>query len=125
MANKKKIEEKLNLIFNKYKTSFDNKVLSKEKTTTDLIMKIFNKTQNDVDINKQYWNREFGKYFEYTVSSIFSITRDDFKPGLRIKSDEVCDCIIGNLAIVAAKFLVLSSLSSYLSNAITDFSVAF
>jgi len=99
MTNKKKIEQKLNLIFNKYKNSFDNKILSKEKTTTDLIMKIFNKTQNDVDINKQYWNREFGKYFEYTVRSIFSLTRNDYKPGLRIKSDEVCDCIIGDLAI--------------------------
>ncbi len=99
MANKKKIEEKLNLIFNKYKNSFDKKVLLKEKTNRDLIMKIFNKTQNDVDVNKQYWNREFGKYFEYIVSSIFALTRNDYKPGLRIKSDEVCDCIIGNLAI--------------------------
>ena len=99
LLNKNLINNNLKDIFDKYKDSFSKKKISIINTEDDLIMKAFGKKQADVDINKQYWNREFGKYFEYTVAKVFELTHDEFKPGLRLGADEVCDLIIGDVAI--------------------------
>ena len=99
LLNKNLINNNLKDIFDKYKDSFSKKKISTINTEDDLIMKAFGKKQADVDINKQYWNREFGKYFEYTVVKVFELTHDEFKPGLRLGADEVCDLIIGDIAI--------------------------
>tara|TARA_B110000971_G_C19823826_1_gene414644 strand:+ start:169 stop:717 length:549 start_codon:yes stop_codon:yes gene_type:complete len=99
LLNKNLINNNLKDIFDKYKDSFSKKKISTINTEDDLIMKAFGKKQADVDINKQYWNREFGKYFEYTVVKVFELTHDEFKPGLRLGADEVCDLIIGDVAI--------------------------
>ena len=99
LLSKKLINNTLKDIFDKYNTSFSKKKISTATTEDDLIMKAFGKKQIDIDVNKQYWNREFGKYFEYTVIKIFELTCNDFKPGLRLGADEVCDLIIGDVAI--------------------------
>ena len=59
-----KLEKNLLTIFQQYNQSFKRKNLKKDETSQDIIMDIFGKKQIDVDVNKQYWNREFGKFFE-------------------------------------------------------------
>jgi len=94
-----KLEKNLLTIFQQYNQSFKRKNLKKDETSQDIIMNIFGKKQIDVDVNKQYWNREFGKFFEIIVVRIFKLTNKNFKPALRIGADEPCDCLIGNIAI--------------------------
>jgi len=93
------LSDKLEEILQTYHDSFSAKVYNPENEDTDLLMNVFGITQERKRENRQYWGRELGKCWERLVVTFCKSLRDDFKPALKIGSDEPCDLVIGKYAI--------------------------
>lgn len=92
------IEKKLDVVLDRYKTSFIDKVYSEENDDHDLLMQAFGISPMLKRENRQYWGRELGKCWESLVIEACKIS-PTFQPALRIGSDEPCDLIVQNYAI--------------------------
>lgn len=92
------IEQKLDSILERYKTSFIEKVYSDENDDHDLLMDAFGITPLLKRENRQYWGRELGKCWESLVVEACR-GAPTFQPALRIGGDEPCDLIVQNFAI--------------------------
>lgn len=89
----------INPILEKYYTSFREKTYSEENNDTDVLMDIYGITPEQKRENRQYWGRELGMMWQLIVSELCQHHCEEFKPALKIGSDEPCDLILGNDAI--------------------------
>jgi hypothetical protein len=92
------IEQNLDAVLERYKTSFIEKVYSDENDDHDLLMQAFGISPLLKRENRQYWGRELGKCWESLVIEACRIV-PTFQPALRIGDDEPCDLIVQNYAI--------------------------
>jgi hypothetical protein len=92
-------EETLEQILQQYGQSFSSKVFESESTQEDDLMLVFGLTQIMKAENKQYWGRELGMCWQRLVTEVCRQTRQDFGPGIREGSDEICDLVVGADAI--------------------------
>lgn len=92
------IEQKLDSVLERYKTSFIEKVYSDENDDHDLLMQAFGISPLLKRENRQYWGRELGKCWESLVIEVCK-KLPTFKPALRIGGDEPCDLIVNKYAI--------------------------
>lgn len=93
------IADQLSKVLFQYSMHFSLKEYSDIYTETDILMNTFGITQELKRENKQYWGRQLGKCWERLVVTLAQHYCADFKPALRIGSDEPCDLVIGNDAI--------------------------
>ncbi len=92
------IEQNLDSVLNRYKTSFMDKVYSDENDDYDVLMQAFGITPILKRENRQYWGRELGKCWEsLVIETCRSVPT--FQPALRVGDDEPCDLIVQNYAI--------------------------
>ena len=83
-----------------YKKSFSRREDSKDTSEEDVLMKIFDITNEMKSQNKQYWGRELGMIWQKIIIETFKIAAPDiFKPTQRIGHDEPYDLQIENFAI--------------------------
>lgn len=94
-----RIDKLLLPIVKEYATSFTAKTYNEESNETDPLMELFGITQEMKTENKQYWGRELGMCFQRLVCELCKSYCANYKRGLRIGADEVCDLIVGNDAI--------------------------
>ncbi len=94
------VEKKILEIIQKYQAAFSNKKILKEESNSDILMNIFNITPDMKQKNMQYWGRELGKCWEGIIKAVFS-QRKDYSTGIKEGNDEICDCVIGKIAIEA------------------------
>lgn len=87
-------------VIQKYQKAFSNKEILEEKGNSDILMNIFEITPDMKQTNMQYWGRELGKCWEGIIKVVFS-KRKDYSPGIKEGDDEICDCVIGKIAIEA------------------------
>lgn len=92
------IEQNLDAVLERYKTSFIKKVYSDENDDHDLLMQAFGISPLLKRENRQYWGRELGKCWESLVIEACKNV-PSFQPALRIGGDEPCDLIVQNYAI--------------------------
>jgi hypothetical protein len=92
------IEQNLDAILERYKTSFIEKVYSEENDDYDLLMEAFGISPLLKRENRQYWGRELGKCWESLVIEACKRAQK-YQPALRIGGDEPCDLIVQNYAI--------------------------
>jgi hypothetical protein len=92
------IEQNLDAVLERYKTSFIEKVYSDENDDHDLLMQAFGISPLLKRENRQYWGRELGKCWESLVIEACK-GAPTFQPALRIGGDEPCDLIVQNYAI--------------------------
>ena len=92
------IEQNLDAVLERYKTSFIEKVYSDENDDHDLLMEAFGISPLLKRENRQYWGRELGKCWESLVIEACKRV-PTFQPALRIGGDEPCDLIVKNYAI--------------------------
>lgn len=92
------IEQNLDAVLERYKTSFIDKVYSDENNDHDLLMQAFGIPPLLKRENRQYWGRELGKCWESIVIEACK-GLPTFKPALRVGGDEPCDLIVQNYAI--------------------------
>jgi hypothetical protein len=81
-----------------YKLSFEKKILNHKHFKQDDIMNLFNKNQYDLLLNKQYWHREFGKFYEKYVK-IIAKSKLKYNDSPKYKKYDLCDLVIDNFAI--------------------------
>ena len=93
------IENKLAEILTKYKTSFSNKVYAETNNEYDILMELFSITPEMKRENGQFWGRELGMCWQLLIVKLVEEKCLNFKPALKVGSDEPCDLIIGNYAI--------------------------
>jgi hypothetical protein len=86
-------------ILNHYRESFSKKTIHKSKGNSDILMEVFGITHQIKAKNMQYWGRELGMCWQLLVVEIFKKSCRNFKPALKVGSDEPCDLLVGNLAI--------------------------
>ena len=92
------VEQQLDAILDRYKTSFVAKVYADENDEYDILMNAFGITPQLKRENRQYWGRELGTCWESLV--IESCKRNKtFQPALRIGADEPCDLTVDKYAI--------------------------
>lgn len=94
------IEKEILEVIRKYQEAFSNKEILEEEGNSDILMDIFGITPDMKQTNMQYWGRELGKCWEGIIKAVFS-RRKDYTPGIREGDDEICDCVIGKIAIEA------------------------
>lgn len=92
------IEQNLDAVLERYKTSFIEKVYSDENDDHDLLMDAFGISPLLKRENRQYWGRELGKCWESLVIEACKRVQT-YQPALRIGCDEPCDLIVQNYAI--------------------------
>lgn len=92
------IEQNLDAVLERYKTSFIEKVYSDENDDHNLLMQAFGISPLLKRENRQYWGRELGKCWESLVIEACRAL-PTFQPALRIGDDEPCDLIVQNYAI--------------------------
>lgn len=92
-------EEQLRSVLKAYQGAFEAKVYAEENEDHDVLMDAFGLVPQLKRENRQYWGRELGMCWQRLVSSLFSTTTKDFKPGFREGSDELCDLVSGLDAI--------------------------
>ena len=86
-------------ILEKYRESFHEKTYSAENNDTDVLMDVFAITPEQKRENRQYWGRELGMIWQLIICKLGEHHCSDFKPALKIGSDEPCDLFLGNDAI--------------------------
>jgi len=92
--------QSLGLILKQYGTSFSSKSYGDENQDLDPLMNVFGITPELKRENRQCWGRELGMCWQLLVSRVFEICRKaDFGPGYRSGADEMCDLIVGKMAI--------------------------
>lgn len=89
-------ERQLKNILSQYRESFSEKAYNDENNDHDPLMDVFGITPSLKRENRQYWGRDLGMCWQRLVCEIFRITRNDYKPAMKIGDDEPCDCSIGN-----------------------------
>jgi len=94
------LKDKIGDILRRYQEAFSKKELTSEAGYTDILMEIFGITPSIKETNMQYWGRELGKCWEGIIKATFS-ERKDYGSGIREGDDEICDCVIGKIAIEA------------------------
>lgn len=92
------MENRLDIILNRYKGSFSSKVYANENNDSDLLMEAFGISPELKRENKQYWGRELGKCWESLVIDVCKNNKT-FQPALRIGADEPCDLRVCKYAI--------------------------
>jgi len=92
------LENRLDLVLEKYQTSFIAKVYLPENNEHDLLMDAFGITPQLKRENKQYWGRELGKCWESLVIEACQEAKG-FQKALKIGKDEPCDLIVNKFAI--------------------------
>ncbi len=85
-------------ILNEYSVKFKNKVHTLTSYSSDILLKHFNVTTEQIHQNKQYWNRELGMCWQKLVIECIK-HRLDYSPAIRINRRELCDFILGQDAI--------------------------
>jgi len=93
------LENLLETKLSNYRSSFVDKIYSKENDDHDLLMDVFRISPELKRENRQYWGRELGMCWQILVTEICKFHREDFGPPIKIGSDEPCDLTVGNLAI--------------------------
>lgn len=103
MTDDLKIEQKVDLelrtIISQYKQSFSDKSYNEENNESDVLMDLFGITPSLKRENRQYWGRELGMCWQLLVNKLCQIRCKDYKPALKIESDEPTDLFIGQDAI--------------------------
>jgi hypothetical protein len=93
------LNEKLKGILTLYKNSFSGKTYAEENDDVDSLMAVFGITPSLKRENRQYWGRELGMCWQLIVSELFRLRHSDYKPAIRIGSDEPCDFCVGADAV--------------------------
>lgn len=92
--------QSLGLILKQYGESFSSKSYGEENEDLDPLMNVFGITPELKRENRQYWGRELGMCWQLLVSRTFEVCRKaDFGPGYRSGADEMCDLMVGKMAI--------------------------
>ena len=90
----------LGTILRQYGDSFSSKTYNEENDDLDPLMNVFGISPALKRENRQYWGRELGMCWQLLVSRAFEICRkDDCGPGYRSGADEMCDLMVGRIAI--------------------------
>lgn len=96
----RQVSESLELILRQYGDSFRSKSYGDENEDIDPLMDVFGITPELKRENRQYWGRELGMCWQLIVTRTFEICRGpDFRPGYRSGADEMCDLMVGGMAI--------------------------
>ena len=85
-------------ILNQYRIKFRDKIHTPPAHTTDILLDYFGITYEQINQNKQYWNRELGMCWQRIIIESVK-NRLDYQPAFRIDRKEPCDLIIGKDAI--------------------------
>lgn len=88
----------INTILAEYTKKFQEKVHTKPVHQSDILLDYFNITPDQINQNKQYWNRELGMCWQRIVIEQLK-DRKEYRPPLRIDRKEPCDLILGQDAI--------------------------
>ncbi len=99
MADNSDLYERLDRTLDAYGKSFRDKIYAEENEDHDLLMNVFGITPELKRENRQYWGRELGMCWQVLVTQICKATRGDFRPAIRIGSDEPADLVIAKTAI--------------------------
>lgn len=95
-----KRNNELEVVLEAYMNSFDEKKIKEdENTEDDLLMQVFNISQDLKSTNKQYWGRELGMCWQLLVSKVFELYHDDWNPPVKFGDDEPADLYVGKDAI--------------------------
>ena len=87
-------------IIEHYYSSFLQKTYGQENNDYDFLMKIYNISPNLKRENRQYWGQELGMLWQLLVSAIIrEHCPSEYKPALKLGTNEPCDLILGNDAI--------------------------
>ena len=96
---KNNIDFNLDAILKEYQESFCIKEYPDENNDTDILMEIFGITPEMKRKNRQYWGRELGMCWQKLIIEICSTYCCDFRPAIKIGSDEPYDLLLGEYAI--------------------------
>lgn len=88
-------KQRIEFIIRQYQSSFSHKQITVSKTNTDVLMDLFGLTDDIVNKNKQYWNRELGMLWQKIVIEVFKTTLK-YKPSKRYGDDEPYDLQFDN-----------------------------
>lgn len=87
-------------ILKEYQESFLNRQAKDDVSNIDILMRIFNITDEMKSQNKQYWGRELGMIWQKIIVETFKTAAPQiFKPTHKIGQDEPYDLQIENFAI--------------------------
>jgi hypothetical protein len=93
------LEKPLKAVLAQYRASFTDKAYGEENEDHDVLMDVFGITPLLKRENRQYWGRELGMCWQRLTSTLFRLTRSDYKPAIRIGDDEPCDFVVGADAV--------------------------
>lgn len=93
------LDVQLKDVLRAYRDSFTNKTYSEENDDSDPLMEVFGLTPDRKRENRQYWGRELGMCWQLLVTKVLSYSSLEYKPAIKIGSDEPCDCCVGRDAI--------------------------
>lgn len=98
MTEEKEIIINIANVMSSYHKKFSNKSYSETDQTNDLLMEVFNISQELKFENKQYWGRELGMCWQYLVIECCK-NIDGYKPAIKVGGDEPADLIVNEYAI--------------------------
>lgn len=93
------LELELKTIISQYQQSFSEKAYNAENNDSDILMELFGLTPGIKRENRQYWGRELGMCWQLLINKLCEIQCKDYKPALKIETDEPTDLFIGKDAI--------------------------
>lgn len=90
----------LEVLLNKYKSSFCAKCYSEENNDYDILMQVFGISPDLKRENRQYWGRELGMLWQCIIVDTFqNYAPSSYKPAIKLGQDEPCDLVVANYAI--------------------------
>lgn len=92
-------EQFLENILKNYQNSFVGKDYAEENDEYDPLMNVFGISPQLKRENRQYWGRELGMCWQLLVIEVCKTHCHNFKPALRMGTDEPCDLIVEKYAI--------------------------